>query len=319
MPFWSTLGAIGKAVAGPLLGIGGQAVNRNASKQDQERQHRYNMELGKYNFDNQVKMWNMQNEYNDPKAQMRRLQEAGINPHMAYAKGGVQNTASSMSAPPAPSNLPNLKSPLPENLGTQLGAYQDIQMKESQRALLDKQNEMLDEKIRTESINRAIKTVTSGIKELEYDEKKYLSQYTAEFVANDLLSKKNKNALMLSDLKSKSQARSLASSAEGRAQASHTIDMISKGHKTYGIQLANQMTEWINNWQMTNEKKFGTSWEIGELIWQFAKETGIDDLMADELKKIVNNITNSAAYKGKKYTADQWRTYLKTHPLIPFN
>jgi hypothetical protein len=34
-----------------------------------------------------VKFWNMQNEYNHPSAQMSRLREAGLNPHMLYGQG----------------------------------------------------------------------------------------------------------------------------------------------------------------------------------------------------------------------------------------
>lgn len=49
-----------------------------------------------------VYLWNMQNEYNSPKAQIARMKEAGIdvNP-MTYAlgSGGMSNTASSISAP----------------------------------------------------------------------------------------------------------------------------------------------------------------------------------------------------------------------------
>lgn len=40
-------------------------------------------------------MWNRQNEYNDPSAQMERLKAAGLNPHMVYGNGAVGNSAGS--------------------------------------------------------------------------------------------------------------------------------------------------------------------------------------------------------------------------------
>jgi len=36
-------------------------------------------------------MWKMQNEYNSPLNQMKRLKEAGLNPNLMYGKGTVGN------------------------------------------------------------------------------------------------------------------------------------------------------------------------------------------------------------------------------------
>lgn len=48
-------------------------------------------------FDKQQLAWQRQNEYNTPQAQMARLRTAGINPHMAYMRGTINNVASGMS------------------------------------------------------------------------------------------------------------------------------------------------------------------------------------------------------------------------------
>jgi hypothetical protein len=50
-----------------------------------------NKELAQYTYDKNVEMWKMQNQYNAPGAQMQRLQEAGLNPHLMYGKGTVGN------------------------------------------------------------------------------------------------------------------------------------------------------------------------------------------------------------------------------------
>jgi hypothetical protein len=44
----------------------------------------------KQNYNNSVKLWNMQNAYNTPKQQMQRYKEAGLNPNLIYNQ---QNTA----------------------------------------------------------------------------------------------------------------------------------------------------------------------------------------------------------------------------------
>lgn len=49
----------------------------------QDKQNEYNLE-----------MWNLQNEYNSPQAQMQRFQEAGLNPNLIYSQGTNGNNAS---------------------------------------------------------------------------------------------------------------------------------------------------------------------------------------------------------------------------------
>lgn len=70
-------------VAGGLLGLGAQS-SANAA----------NMELAKYAFDRNVEMWNKQNEYNAPSAQMERLRAAGLNPNLVYGSGSVAGNSS---------------------------------------------------------------------------------------------------------------------------------------------------------------------------------------------------------------------------------
>lgn len=60
-----------------LAGMAGAAV-----------QHKYNKKLADYQNDINIENWNMQNEYNSPVNQRKRLEEAGINPAVL----GGQNT-----------------------------------------------------------------------------------------------------------------------------------------------------------------------------------------------------------------------------------
>lgn len=64
--------------------IWNNAISNNANEQQERLQDRANA----FSLD----MWNRENAYNHPAAQMERLKQAGINPAMAYANG-VQNTA----------------------------------------------------------------------------------------------------------------------------------------------------------------------------------------------------------------------------------
>lgn len=74
-------GTITGAVSG-LLNYASTASTNKANADIAERQNQWNLD-----------MWQRQNAYNDPKAQMSRLRQAGVNPALAYSEGGMMNEA----------------------------------------------------------------------------------------------------------------------------------------------------------------------------------------------------------------------------------
>lgn len=50
-------------------------------------------------YDQSRKLWNLNNEYNKPINQMKRLEEAGLNPFLVYGNGATGNTSSQPSSP----------------------------------------------------------------------------------------------------------------------------------------------------------------------------------------------------------------------------
>lgn len=84
---------LASAITGFANGIN-NIVNMNSQKKENQK-----------NRDFQREMWNANNEYNTPKNQMARLQDAGINPHLAYANGQPMNVSN------APANTPNQEAP----------------------------------------------------------------------------------------------------------------------------------------------------------------------------------------------------------------
>lgn len=79
--YWlpALIGAIG-AVAGSALGWGSQSSANSANK-----------DLAKYKYDKDLEMWNRQNNYNTPSAQMQRYAQAGINPNIIASQGNAGN------------------------------------------------------------------------------------------------------------------------------------------------------------------------------------------------------------------------------------
>lgn len=88
---------IGGAIASGASQLIGSLSNIGANK----RALKYSKKMADYQFDLNKKMWDMQNEYNSPSAQMARYQEAGLNPNLIYGEGTVASSGNSPSAPTA--------------------------------------------------------------------------------------------------------------------------------------------------------------------------------------------------------------------------
>lgn len=78
---------------GTGIGTFNTGVNAITSGIFAGRQYKYNKKLQDDAFNKNVEMWNMQNAYNAPSAQMQRLGDAGLNPNLVYGNGSVQNTS----------------------------------------------------------------------------------------------------------------------------------------------------------------------------------------------------------------------------------
>lgn len=108
---------------GAMTSAVGSTLNYKNSKKLLEQQNAYNLEMANYQYDKNLEAWNMQNQYNSPVEQMKRLEEAGLNPHLMYGQGNVGNASS----------VPQFEAP--RSVGYQnLGA--DFGLSESGRALM---------------------------------------------------------------------------------------------------------------------------------------------------------------------------------------
>lgn len=82
-------GALGSITGGDLLGLGADLFNNSANAKAQREANEAN-----------VRLWRMQSEYNKPKNQMARFQEAGLNPNLIYSQGNPGNMTSSPTMQP---------------------------------------------------------------------------------------------------------------------------------------------------------------------------------------------------------------------------
>lgn len=164
-----------------LISGGFGLVGGLISHGDVKEQYKYNKKLQDNAFAHNVEMWNMQNAYNTPSAQMERLQAAGLNPNLVYGNGGATNTASDYpkyqaGEAPQVANIRNASRQLAlQGFQTALNA----KLQQSQAANLDADTELKNKTTELTGVHKEIalldKELRSGTlsSELQYKVEKW--------------------------------------------------------------------------------------------------------------------------------------------------
>lgn len=123
---------------GGVLGAGIQAASAQGQ---QNRQYEMDQALMGQQFNQNVNMWNMQNKYNSPSAQMARMREGGLNPALMYGGkgGGMAGNASSAPSPITPQRTKAANYGNAAMAG--MLAFQDIKLKQAQTDNVNSQTE----------------------------------------------------------------------------------------------------------------------------------------------------------------------------------
>lgn len=83
------LGGLGGGLISGGLGAIGSIFSNNSQKKENERNREFAEYMYDRQYDNSIKVWNMQNKYDLPSAQKQRLIDAGLNPDLMYSGKGV--------------------------------------------------------------------------------------------------------------------------------------------------------------------------------------------------------------------------------------
>lgn len=146
--------ALGAGIPGALLNVGQSVVNSILGQNQSKQNFNNNMKLAEYQFDRNLDMWHLQNEYNTPSNQLQRLKDAGLNPYLAYGQISSGNASSS----------PTYTSPTydvsPIQIGDSIGQFMniasglvDIQTKQQNLKYIQSQQRYVDAKYWNELIN----------------------------------------------------------------------------------------------------------------------------------------------------------------------
>lgn len=121
--------------------VTGAGVNAYAQGKTNRKTRNWNEKMYEWQLRDNKKLWEMQNEYNSPQEQMRRLKAAGLNPNLVYGEGA---TAMARSSPQGADIKPwNPESPKIEGnpIGEAVLKYNDVRQQQQQIDNLKNQNE----------------------------------------------------------------------------------------------------------------------------------------------------------------------------------
>ena len=160
--------------------ISGLIANRQNKKTNEA-----NMELAKYGYDQQKQQIALQNKYNAPASQMQRYQEAGLNTNLIYGSGGSAGNQSS---------IPQFQAPKMDyqfqgyQIPDMISQYQDYQTKQVKQSNIESQTELLNQKVRTESVNRMNMLLKGERGKFDLDLAKELRKYNVDIRGSEATS-----------------------------------------------------------------------------------------------------------------------------------
>lgn len=117
------------AISAGVSALSGGATAYATGKQN-KKSRAFSREMYEKTKADNIKFWDMQNEYNSPQAQMERLKAAGLNPNMVYDKGGAIQAAGNISTPDVQGA--QFRTPDFTQIGNPIQGYFDTKIKQAQ-------------------------------------------------------------------------------------------------------------------------------------------------------------------------------------------
>lgn len=184
-PIFAKIGSFLGSAAGQGLmsGAAGLIQSRMANKQAQENTDKTieaNKYMAEYAYNKDLEMWNLQNQYNSPEMQMRRLKSAGLNPNLIYGSSSVVgNVSGSMPQYQAPRQEYNYESNIPD-VGKIMQDYQQRKVQDAQVDMLKQQKENANQKLINDALTNSLMKADLKSKLLNIDQFEKTRGYSEE-------------------------------------------------------------------------------------------------------------------------------------------
>ncbi len=162
-------GGLAGAVINGVASIGSSLLTNRGNKKAQERARAHD-----------INMWDKTNAYSDPKSQMERLRNAGLNPNMVYG-GSSGQTAGQANA------LPGAKAPeYNMDFGQPMSQYVNIRNTEAQTNNLQTQNGVLQAERNLKNVQAITEATKNTDLEASAEYKKTLTKKALEDIQKSI-------------------------------------------------------------------------------------------------------------------------------------
>lgn len=149
-----------EAGIGAGAGIVGGIVDMFGGKSANEQNFEYQQKLMNMQNAFNVDMWNRQNAYNDPSAQMARLRAAGLNPNLVYGSGATTLSASAPSAAGSSYQAQNIMKGLGAGIPNAFANYMQAKMNDAAVGNLQASKELKE----TQASKTALEATATALK-----------------------------------------------------------------------------------------------------------------------------------------------------------
>lgn len=163
-------GGLGSIISGLAMAYGVYQGARN-----QDKQNAYNREAASTEFARNKEMWDLQNQYNSPEAQMARYKAAGLNPNLIYGSGGSAGNASSAPVYHAPQQ--SFAFNPASSLMQVIPMYQDFKLRQAQIDNVQANTEQTRAKTVTEGLVQGLKGIGIDTAETKLGQSRELFPY----------------------------------------------------------------------------------------------------------------------------------------------
>lgn len=305
MAFLDFIPLVGTAVnaVGNLIG---QKSANDANVQAVRETNQANRELAQYNWEQQVAMWNRQNEYNSPLAQMSRLKDAGLNPHLVYGNGVTGNTSGQAPTP----QLAQMEAPRVEALryGDAFQGIGDAMATYFNRKRLQNESELAESQVAAQSVENRLKLAQmisefSRNRGLEIDNrtKQDLQKYIIKGAAESLIKQQNDNYMFDTQMHNLSLELELKRKALWMSQAQ--IENVVKQKDLISAQIASA----LSNVSLNSSKKA----QLDKITSILGLDYDLKYATLDEQKKIIGEKLTDYILKNGM-SAQQYRKFTYT-------
>lgn len=253
--------------------IGGSGLLGNAmSYMSQQSANKTNIRLAEMGFQHDIDMWNRQNEYNTPAAQMQRYSDAGLNKNLIYGQGSNGNAQGSPTYK-APHVQPYNFQDVGTTAANAINTYNNTKLNQAQVDNLEAQKVATQIQSQSELIKQIGYALSNKNSDFDLNQKKQLQTYQLQAAQAGVTKTQKETENLVADIKLKDQnvknLQAVLPKIQAEIENIKSSTMLNKQEKIAKIVQLQQLSQQILK---TKSERYGIDWD------NWKKASGTDQM-----------------------------------------